>query len=378
MRAAQRILAAMAILIAAAAAGCTEAKDHAQQCSGRALERPMLVLESDRSSASALARIGTDGCLTETADITLGADPSIAYSRERPFVVARDRGVIHEIDPGAGTITAVFVAYTEGEEPSNPHDVAVDGEGRLWIARYNMSSVAIVEPDGSWGGSVDLSALGGADGIPDMEAITIVGDKAFVALERLDADHKAEGPGVIAAISTAPPREVVGSIELTGRNPFGRMTPAPWDASGATVAAAAPGYINAISDTDTNGVEIISLDLMTSELVISEADLGGDPMEVILAGPSEGYAIVAGPVPDVNPTSIVAFDPKTRTVTRTLAGPAGGFVHAGLALNGPYLVVGDHTFGAPAIRFFDRTTGEEAFSMTPSLLPPVALLTLEP
>jgi hypothetical protein len=369
------VSAAFAAAVVLVGAGCSEPVDQAVQCLGQPLERPMLVLESDRSSSTALGFLDADGCFTEAADVSLGADPSLSYSRGRAFVCARDQGVILEVDAATNSIPNVFVTYTEGEEPPNPHDVAVDSSGRLWIARFKSPSVGVLMPDGSWGGSVDLSALGGADGIPDMEAITAAGDHIHVALERLNADYKAEGPGLLATIS-APSFAVEGSLDLGAQNPFGRLIPAPWDP--ATVAAAAPGEIDAVTGGTTDGIVIISLESGEAELAISEADLGGSPIEVALAGPSEAYAILSGPVPDVNPTSVVAFNPETKKITRTLAGPADSFVHAGLAVNGPFVVVGDHTFGAPRIRFFDRSSGAEAFSITPRLLPPIGLLALEP
>ena len=167
-------------------------------------------------------------------------------------------------------------------------------------------------------------------------------------------------------------------IELAAENPFGRMARVASDPSGGTIAIAAPGAIDTVEDANTNGVEIITLETGARELAISEDALGGSPIEVVVAGPSEAYAIVAGPVPGINPTSVVAFDPSQHVVTRTFAGPADGFVHSGLALNGPYLVVGDRTFGAPAIRFFERASGKEAFSIAPKLLPPIGALTLDP
>lgn len=367
-----------AAVVLATVGGCSEPVDEAKQCLGQPLDRPMLVLESDRSSSSALGFLEADGCFTETADVSLGADPSLSLSRGRAFVCARDQGLVLEVDHKNKSITNVFVTYTEGEEPPNPHDVAVDPDGRLWIARFNSPSAGVVMPDGAWGGSVDLSALAGADGIPDMEAITSAGDRIFIALERLNADYKAEGPGLIAIVPTSSPFMVETSIDISAQNPFGRLVPAPWDPTGSTVAATAPGEIDTLNDPNTNGVVVISLESGQTELAISEAELGGSPLEIALASPSEAYAIVGGPIPGVNPTSVVAFDPSTHKVTRTLTGPADGFVHAGLAVNGPYLVVGDQTFGAPRIRFFDRASGEEALAITPKLLPPIALLTLEP
>src|SRR3712207_1646857 len=82
-----------------AAAGCTEPSATSQTCAGIPLAHPMIVLESDRSTSSAIGKIDTSGCFRETADVSLGADPALSLSAGRPFVNVRDEGLVLEIDP---------------------------------------------------------------------------------------------------------------------------------------------------------------------------------------------------------------------------------------------------------------------------------------
>jgi hypothetical protein len=142
------------------------------------------------------------------------------------------------------------------------------------------------------------------------------------------------------------------------------------------VSIATPGDFDAIDEGC--GVELIRLASGEHQVIASEAELGGSAIEAVIAGPNEAYAIVAGPVEGTNPTSVVQFDPASGIVTRTLAGPADSFVHTGLALNGAYVVAGDRTYGAPAIHFFDRETGELVASLSPQVLSPVSIVTLDP
>jgi hypothetical protein len=371
-----------AALAAAGAPACTEARTNARGCADvpLALDRAMIVLESDRASTSAIGRIDLEGCLEETADVALGGDPSLSLSRGRPFISVRDQGIVLELHPETGAIARSIAVFQAGEPQPNPWDVAVDAAGRIWVARYNLASAAVIEPDGSWAGSVDLGPLSDDDGIPEMGAAAAFGDRVFIALERLQPNGEGgfspAGPGAIAVASTEPPFALSEPIELTGKNPFGRLVPSLADPTGSSVTSATPGDFDAIDEG--SGVELIHLDTGEHHVVVSEAALGGSVTEAIIAGPSEGYAIVAGPEHGTNPTSVVRFDPTSGEVTRKLAGPAGAFVHTGLTVNGPYVVVGDRTYGAPGIHFFDRETGERAASLTPQVLAPVSIIALDP
>lgn len=361
--------------------GCGEPEAAATRCGNLALERPLLVLEGDERSASALGRLGSDGCFEEVADVALGVDASMANAGGRPFVCNRTSGDCFAIHRDRLALDGTFPTYeSAGDRSVNPHDVAVDDAGKLWIARYDRASLAVLTPQGAFDGEVDLSAFAGADGVPEMEALVAFDGKLFVALERLDELRQPTEPGLIALVD-AKTRDVVGSIALLGDNPFGPMTPVLSDASRSTVSLTTPGRFDDATCAGC-GVELIDLASRTTRQVLREADVGGSISRAILVSATEGYAIAAGPEEGINPTWVLRFDPSTGATTSILADTRArgederGYYHWGLAINGPYVLVGDRTPGKARIRAFLRDTGEEVGAVPVSLYPPVDLLVL--
>jgi hypothetical protein len=359
----------------ALAAGCIEPETSSTTCAGLALERRLVLLESDLRTTSGLGAIGRDGCLTEvTGGLALGGDTSLAASGGRAFVLDRDAGLVHEIDPVALRILRTYPARAPGEERSNPQDVAVDAEGRLWVTRFDHPTLAIVS-GADQVETVDLGPFADADGLPEMSAIRVEAGRAYVALERLDstapdAVYPPAGPGAVLSIATGDPSDIQ-PIQLAGRNPFGRFAQAPGDPS--LLAVPTPGVFDAISPED--GIDLVDLEAGVARQLVGEPELGGSATEVVLAAPDEAYTIVAGPEEGVNPTRVLAFDPATGKVTRTLA-EASGYYHWGLAIAGELLLVGDRTPGSARILFFDRSTGALAGEIAAQQMAPASILPL--
>ena len=360
---------AAAVLLTVCA--CSEGET-ASVCSGVSIDRPVLVLEVDLArQAAALGRIDETGCLEEVPDLALGDDPVLANAHGRPHVLNRTTGEIHEIDREELRIARTVAAMPVGESSPNPWDVDLDPDGRLWIARYDVDSIGIVGADGSWQGEIGLGEHADADGIsPEASVIEVVGDTAYVVLERLDRKegYLVNGPGRVAAFAVDAPHEPRGSFDLSTSNP---LTATRVDEG--SIAVASPGDHWDLLPTD--GVEIVDLEGGTSKLVLDEKTAGGSVLEVVIAAESEGYAIVEGPS-EANPTSVIAFDPLSRTVTARLA-EAGSFVHAGLAIVGRHVLVGERTKGAARVLFFERATHALAGSLAPQLMPPLALMRLD-
>lgn len=373
------------ITLCIALAGCTaQNSDPAPVCGAPKLSRPLLVLEGDETTSAGLGRLGPDGCLKEVADANLGNDVSLSDVAGRPFACNRSDSVCREINRATlADFGALTTWQSDADTRSNPHDLDIDTKGQFWIARYDLASLAILRPDGTFAGSVDLSPLADSDGNPEMEAIRILEDRGYVALELLHLDKSGNyiptGPGKIAVVDLTK-RMIVGSFLLHGENPFGKMRPVLSDPSGGTVAIATPGsFFDA--NCATCGAELVDLAKGTSTLVLRETDLGGSVSETLIASPTEGYAIVMGPDTD-NPTWVVEFDPSTQKVTRTLADtrPLGmgarGYYYWGLAIDGDYVLVGDRTKLKPGIRFFRRSDGVEAPMLGVQIFPPIALMPL--
>jgi hypothetical protein len=299
--------------------------------------------------------LGGEGKLSFGVD--LGADPVLATSRGRAFFVARDQDVVFELDPRCGTpITKTSVHDPAHRGTTNPQDVAVAPDGALWVPRYNVPSVAVVDASGVRA-AIDLRAYDD-DQNPNASAIAIVDvggvAKAFVTLERLDdtqSPPRPRLPSQMLRIDVAT-LAMEAATDLVGKNPFGLV------AEGGVLFLAEPGDFASVSD-ELAGVERFDPATSTSRLLARERDLGGSVAEVAISGGC-GAAIVADATAR-NATSLVTFDvvtgaPFTRAAAAVL-GPTDGFDLQGLAWKGDVLMVGDRrrVERGYAVHAFDRT-----------------------
>jgi len=298
-----------------------------------------------------------------TVGADLGKDPQLATSGGRAFFLARDSDRIYELDPTCGVATARYTIEVDGAiGPANPHDVAVAPDDSLFVTLFNVPRVAIMK-GGKVDGTIDLSSYD-PDGNPQADAIRIVDvggvPKAFVTLERLDdADRirplSSKQPSAMLRIDVAT-RKVEASIELAGRNPFNTMAE-----QGGLLFLAEPGNFDSDTD-DLAGIERFDTATSTTRLLVRERDLGGSVSEVAVTDGC-AVAIVAGPAPNVNPTSLVTFDPVTGQVLTSARaptlGPTPGYDLQGLAWRGASLFVGDRRRGAAGypVHVFDREPG---------------------
>jgi hypothetical protein len=371
-------------------AGCGETPHPSNAYTGPPLSSAALLLLAGQQ-VSGLGRIDVDGHLLEVPDVALGSDPVLASSVDKVFAVVRDQNVVYEVDPNTLDLQNSFVTYTDAELQTsqmlacqllvkgfNPQDVAVDSKGRRWVTRFERPTLAIIEPDGSFSGTVDLSGDADADGLPEAAGIHIAGDHAYVAIERLDrcGGWVPTGPGKILEINLAT-REVTKRIELGGANPFGRLVPVPWDSSGNTVAVALAGRFLSLDEGDA--AAIVKLD--TGEIMGfgRETDLQGSVTEVVLAAPDEAYAIVSSPKLPENATSVVRINPMTGQVisrlldSRSSKNPDGGYCHRGLAVLGDQVLVASKDPCEIGVFVLDRQSGEQLGVIHPAKLPPIAI-----
>ncbi|MDB4939000.1 MAG: hypothetical protein JWP87_5972 [Labilithrix sp.] len=318
----------------------------------------LIVAASDYSSSVVCGAPGCElGELTTGAD--LGRDPQLASSNGRTFLLNRFDDLVFELDPRCGTPIARYSVHEQGG--SNPHDLAVAPDGSLFVALYSVPHIVVMKGGKPDGPPIDLSGYDDQDRNPQAEAIRIVPvagvAKAFVALQRLDDDDRlrSKRPSRMLRIDVAT-RVVEAEIELAGRNPFNTMAE-----SGGAFFLAEPGNFD--SDADAlAGIERFESATSTTRLLVAERDLGGSVSEVAVTDGC-GAAIVAGPKQDVNPTSLVTFDPTTGKVLSTaqaaVLGPTPGYDLQGLAWRGTSLFVGDRRSEGSGFRVhvFDRDPG---------------------
>jgi hypothetical protein len=331
----------------------------------------VLVAASDYSSSVVC---GAPGCEVgpRTSSPDLGHDPALAVSNGRAFYIARDEARVFELDPACGTPLRRFSVQDEASKvPSNPQDLAASpDDGSLFVTLFNVPRIAVLRDGAAVGPGIDLSGYD-PDGNPQANSIRIVRvdgtPKAFVTLQRLD-DHstpvfRSTRTSLMLRIDVAT-RKVEASVELAGRNPFNVMA----ELNGALYLAE-PGNFDRADEAQA-GIERFDTATSTTRLLVAERDLGGSVAEVAVTDGC-GAAIVAGPS-DVNPTSLVTFDPKSGAVLggteARVMGPTPGFDLEALTWRGDLLYVGDRRQGSSGFRVhvFQRDRGGCALHELPN------------
>ena len=298
-----------------------------------------------------------------TTGANLGTDPQLAMSNGRTFFINRvgtPGDLIFELDPKCGRPIADGISvHGNAVADVNPHDVAAAPDGSLFVVLYNVPRIDVIRGK-AVESTIDLSSYDD-DGNPQAESIQIVDvggvPKAFVALERLDDNDpvnrlSSKRPSWMLRIDVAT-KKVEDTIVLAGRNPFNPMAVA-----GGALFLAEPGNFDALGEPAA-GIERFDTSTSTTQLLVKEQDLGGSVAEIAVTDGC-GAAIVAGPQTNVNPTSLVTFDPSSGKVLTSAAapifGPTPGYDLQALAWRGDSLYVGDRRPGASGypIHVFER------------------------
>ena len=224
-------------------------------------------------------------------------DAVLREQNGRFFAINRFGGdKVQELDPEDGYATLWQCSTGPG---SNPHDIVLVAPDKAYITRYDATSVLVVDPSvgptcaGFIRATIDLSSLADADGIPEMEQSVLVGDRLFVAVQRLDRKDffVPAGNGALAVIDIHTDR-LVGSVELELANPFAETKGLVYHAPSNRIYVAGPGTL--FTDLEDGGIEIVDPDSMQSlGVLLSGADLGGDLTDFVPAGTRRGFAIVA-------------------------------------------------------------------------------------
>jgi hypothetical protein len=299
------------------------------------------------------------------------ADSVIRKWNDRIFVLNRFRGSsVVEIDPDSKLEPKWGCSVGAG---SNPHDIAVVSETKAYVSRYDATSLAVVDLSRGPGcknfttGTIDLSPYADADGVPEMDQMTIVGGRLFVAIQRLDRNSffRPAGTGALVVIDVATD-EVAGVVELEIENPFVETKGLVYDEASARIYVGGPGEL--FTDLGDGGIEIVDPEALASEgVALGGGDLGGDLTDFVLVGSGRGYAIVAG---ENFEASIVEFDLATRTTSEALATSPQLLSDIELTERGS-LWLADRHCSNPGFRVFDIRDNTETTSapVYPGLTP---------
>jgi hypothetical protein len=280
-------------------------------------------------------------------DAVCRADPVTGYV----FIVARRLADAIEVVDTAGSWD-LFAEYSVGAG-TNPQDIAIVSAERAYVARYDEPSLLVVDPlDGAELGTVDLSPYADGDGSPEAAWLLVHGDRVYTAMQKL-VDFAVDGPSSVAVVDAAS-GQVEREITLAGANMYGKMRYA------AAIDRIPLILVGRFGELD-GGIQLLDPnDDTVSPYVVTEAALGGDLSDAVIASAEMGFAVIGVPAEDGEKTRLVGFDPSTGEVGQTLVESDGwdlGFIE--LDADGDELWVADRNPTRPGVRIFDAATGTE-------------------
>ncbi len=250
---------------------------------------------------------------------------------------------------------------------SNPQTIAVVSPERAYVPRLASAELLVVNPlTGEELGTINLADEADSDGIAEQTGAVVRGGKVYVPLARLTNYMPSEFSSIV--VIDGPTGAIEATVELTGTNPTdvrynGRL--------GRIVLVETGSY-----GVQDGGVELF--DPKTQEVsgfIVTEAQLGGDVLDVYLHSDALGYALVGVPAGDASYTHMVTFNPATGEVIEDILTPSAWVLQSFEPTpNGKELWVADRTPEAPGIRVFDTATGEELTDKPIDVgLPPAAV-----
>ncbi len=283
------------------------------------------------------------------------SDNAVTYYDGKIYVINRmGFDNITVLDPS--DLTKAERQFSTGNG-TNPHCIAFVSDEKAYVTLYGANYLLIVNPStGEAQGRIDLSAFADADGVPEASPMVSVGDKLFVAVQRLENWNPTDASYVVVidtatdeVVDVDPSTDEVDPIVLTGTNPqFMR-----YDAELSKIVVSETGSYGA----QDGGLETVDPGTYQAEgFFVTEEALGGDVGDFVMVGGAKIYVVVGGFGP--NDVAVVENLDGSWQKQGTL-GTSGSFIPS-LALDGRgRLLVPDRDTTNPGVRIYDTTTDQE-------------------
>lgn len=333
----------------------------------------LLITTTDYQSGS-YGVYAADPGIMSASNPSIYSDATAVFYGGKVWVVNRfGQDNILEIDPATG-FQPTSNQFSVGAG-SNPYDVAFASLAKAYVSRYGATAVWIVNPStGQKLGEIDLSAYAdAADGKPEMAYMTVVGNRLFIALQRLDRTRFPWAPtdaSYVAVVDTTsdsivdadPGQPGVNPMVLAGKNPT-----TPWQPFDGRLYVGEQGALGVLD----GGIERVNPTTLASEgFLATENAFGGEINDFVL-GLNRGYAITSDTACSIPPnytpcnTHLKTFNSATGGNVQTVL-DSNGFTLSKIALSqdGSRLFVLDRDLLKPGLRVF-RTSDNTELTTAP-------------
>ncbi len=313
----------------------------------------LLVAATDFSIAASvdLLALERDADLVVRADrARASSDPFLRVTGDAAFLVNRlSFDNVVRLDPQRDFAAAWQAGVGIG---ANPHDVLLVAEDRAYVSRYEppFNDLLVIDPRGGASrGTIDLAPWAeNPDGTPRPDRLCAAAGLVFVGLQDIDRTFTRYASGKLAAIDPATDR-VIGIVSLPGKNP-GTLERVREPDGGVRLYVALGGiFPGLLAQELSGGVAVVDpVNLAFERWALDDDDAGGNIGALAIARPELGYAVVS----DASYRNrVIAFDPRTGTVLRTVWETAD-YVPEIEVTGGGLLAIPDRSFLAPRVCLF--------------------------
>jgi len=280
---------------------------------------------------------------------SLSTTPSDAVGRHhdgRVYVVGRGGSNlirVHDAQNGFALLREFSVGAGR-----NPQDIVLDDQGRAWVPCYDDDVLLQVDvQSGTVVAEYSTAAYADADGLPETGWAEVFDGRLYVTCQNLDRDnwYSPTGPGRLLVFDLTT-LQWEAPIQLVAANPYSRIRIDDQD----RLLVGCAGYW-ALNDAGVEAVDPATG--MSLGYVATEAQLGGDVLNVVATGAGELHVLISN---SSFATAVKRFAGGSATTVVSTA----GYDLADIAFDGDFqLYVADRTLGAFGIRVFDTATGGE-------------------
>lgn len=339
----------------------------------------VIVTTSDYANGN-VAVISTDDFSSDVDLLSIFSDNAVTCHDGSVYFLERD-GADNITRFDDASVSADHVVYQEEIGTSvNIHQIAVISKTKAYVTQYGDNKIAIIDPsDGNVTGSISLSHdrfIHNGEEVPYMSSAMVVGDKAYIALQRLKTFQGDWGPypdigdstGMIVVIDTDSD-EIIEEITLKKGNP------AAMDTCDDYLYVSSTG---SWSDQTDGGIEKINCSNDRNEgVVVKEEKFGGDITSIVMISASQAYVAVGMYDDDYNFSTVVKeCDPSAGSVDAMIESVKDAF--GGMAYDGTNLYIGDRSATDPGVVVIDPSDNSKvAGPIDVGSLPPSSLAVLK-
>lgn len=287
----------------------------------------------------------------------LHTDATIRIHNNRVYIIERmGKDAIIVLDPANPTVPVANYSVGNG---TNPQDMVFVNDN-AYVLRHNTPNILVIDPaTGDSTGTVDLSSVADADGVPEMVDGLLVGNTLYIVCQLLDQTQwfAPSGPGKVVAINTAN-GEIASVCDLTIENPESII-----ERNGTLYVTGGSWY-----DLATTGIDVFEIGQTQSSRLTAGAALSGRPTSIVSAGSqNEAWAVVSQTWPN---GVVYGIDLTTGAIVDSLAGLGSP---AQLVRSGAALIVSDRGETTSGVYVFDATSGDALHVRIVTPLTPDAL-----